>query len=387
MTVAATGGVGAAAPARPLHPDVATGPAGTTRTWRITALVPAHNEAVTIAATIDSLLSQVRPPDRILVIADNCTDATEQIARAAGVDVLATVANTDKKAGGLNQALGRLLPESTDQDLFLVMDADTVLSASFLAAAEQAFTAEPGLGAVGGLFFGDAGAGLLGLFQRNEYFRYQRDIRYKGGAPMVLTGTASLFAGRAMRDVAGARGIDLPGTPGQVYDTLALTEDNELTVALKSRGWALTSPQACGAVTEVMPDWRSLWRQRERWQRGALENLRNYGWTPVTRKYWLQQAGMTYGLIALWSFFALFVLLLLSASSWGMSFFWVFITGIFVTERVATVWGRGWRARIVAALLIPEIVYDTFIQAVFAKALFDFLRQRDADWNYVPRES
>ena len=61
------------------------------------------------------------------------------------------------------------------------------------------------------------------------------------------------------------------------------------------------------------------------------------------------------------------------------------ITDVFVLERVSTVWERGWRARLVAAALFPEIAYDTFIQVVFAKSLIDFLLRRDADWNYVPR--
>jgi poly-beta-1,6-N-acetyl-D-glucosamine synthase len=352
---------------------------------RITVLVPAHNEAVTIAATLSSLNAQSRRPDRVVVIADNCTDETVAIATATGVDVQETVANTDKKAGGLNQALARILPTCRKSDLIMVMDADTVLSGQFLALAEDAFAADPGLGAVGGLFYGDDGAGLIGRFQRNEYHRYQRDTVLKGGTPMVLTGTASLFRAEALREVANARGETIPGPSGLVYDTLALTEDNELTIALKTLGWSMTSPAGCTVVTEVMPDWSSLWRQRERWMRGALENLRNYGWTPVTRKYWLQQAGMTYGVIALWSFVILLLLTLLSGPVLGWSGFWIMITAIFIMERVVTVWRRGLAARITALMLFPEIMYDTFIQAVFLKSSIDFMMGRDADWNHVPR--
>lgn len=185
------------------------------QTRRMTVLVPAHNEAVTIGDTIASLHAQTRAPERILVIADNCTDATADIARSAGVEVLVTVGNTDKKAGGLNQALALLLPDSQDNDLFLVIDADTQVGPSFLAAAEQAFRDDPSLGAVGGLFFGAQGAGLLGRFQRNEYHRYQRHTLYKGGHPMVLTGTASVFSAPALRSVAEARGTGLPGTRGR----------------------------------------------------------------------------------------------------------------------------------------------------------------------------
>jgi cellulose synthase/poly-beta-1,6-N-acetylglucosamine synthase-like glycosyltransferase len=353
----------------------------------ITVLVPAHNEEVTIAATLASLAAQFRAPDRVVVIADNCTDRTVAIARAAGADVLETVHNRDKKAGGLNQAFARLLPAMAPDDLVLVMDADTTLSGGFLRAAEAALAADVRLGAVGGLFYGDPGGGLVGEFQRNEYHRYQRETVLKGGRPMVLTGTASLFRAAALRAVAQHRGTLLPGRQGQVYDTLALTEDNELTIALKTLGWPSVAPQECTVSTEVMPDWRALWRQRERWQRGALENLRVYGWTPVTRQYWRQQFGLAYGLIALWSFLALMVLTVLASAAYAWSPFWAAITLVFVVERVSTVWQRGPRARLLAALLVPEIVYDTFLQLVFVKTLGDFALRRGTDWNYVPREA
>ena len=44
-------------------------------------------------------------PGRIVVVADNCTDDTAEIARQHGCEVFTTVSNTDKKAGALNQAL------------------------------------------------------------------------------------------------------------------------------------------------------------------------------------------------------------------------------------------------------------------------------------------
>jgi cellulose synthase/poly-beta-1,6-N-acetylglucosamine synthase-like glycosyltransferase len=51
---------------------------------RLTALVPAHNEALTIAAALNSLHGQTRPPDNIVVVADNCTDRTAEIVRQHG---------------------------------------------------------------------------------------------------------------------------------------------------------------------------------------------------------------------------------------------------------------------------------------------------------------
>ena len=51
-------------------------------------LVPAHNEAAGIAITLASILRQLTPEDRLLVVADNCDDHTAAIARAAGASVI-----------------------------------------------------------------------------------------------------------------------------------------------------------------------------------------------------------------------------------------------------------------------------------------------------------
>ncbi|MCC3445373.1 MAG: glycosyltransferase, partial [Microcoleus sp. PH2017_03_ELD_O_A] len=48
---------------------------------KVAVLIPAYNEAAGIAATISTILPQLTPQDRLLVIADNCTDATAEIAR------------------------------------------------------------------------------------------------------------------------------------------------------------------------------------------------------------------------------------------------------------------------------------------------------------------
>src|SRR5262249_27191258 len=96
---------------------------GAVTSGRVLVLVPAHNEQDCIAGTLRSLHSQSRRPDRIVVVADNCTDDTATIATEHGAEVFPTVGNRHKKAGALNQALDRLLPSLDSTDAVLVMDA------------------------------------------------------------------------------------------------------------------------------------------------------------------------------------------------------------------------------------------------------------------------
>ncbi|SDS98187.1 glycosyltransferase family 2 protein [Microterricola viridarii] len=353
----------------------------------ITVLIPAHNEEASLPDTLDSLFSQSPPPDRVIVVADNCTDGTERVAAARGVEVFRSVGNAHKKAGALNQALAVLLPDQGDNDVVMIMDADTQLDGGFLAAAASRFASDRALMAVGGLFYGEPGHGLIGQFQRNEYIRYSRELKRRRGRVFVLTGTASLFRAVGLRAVASGRGTSLPGIPGDVYDTAALTEDNELTIALKSLGGLITSPSECTVVTELMPTWRTLWNQRLRWQRGALENLGAYGVKPQTVRYWAQQLGIGYGVIALFGYLSLLLVMALSLDTWVWFPFWLGIGAVFTLERVVTVWKGGWRARLLAVLLIPELCFDMFLNCVYVKGILDSAIGRRAAWTHLQHEA
>jgi poly-beta-1,6-N-acetyl-D-glucosamine synthase len=267
------------------------GPAG------LTAIIPAHNEAGSIAGTIRSLSQQTRPPGRIVVVCDNCTDDTADIATLAGAEVFFTVGNQAKKAGALNQALAETLPYLADDDHVLVMDADSHLNPGWLQAATAALTSNDRAGAICGVFLGEPGGGLVGQLQRNEYIRYARQVGRRRQVP-VLSGTGTLFRASSLRAVAKDRGHLLPGPAGQYYSEDSITEDDEITLALKTLGRRCLAVQGCETVTELMPTWTALWTQRIRWQKGALNDLRRYGLTAVTSLYWIRQAIIYFSLFA-----------------------------------------------------------------------------------------
>jgi cellulose synthase/poly-beta-1,6-N-acetylglucosamine synthase-like glycosyltransferase len=54
----------------------------------VAILVPAHNESTGILKTLNDIDTQLRPGDRVLVVADNCVDDTAPIAAAAGAEVI-----------------------------------------------------------------------------------------------------------------------------------------------------------------------------------------------------------------------------------------------------------------------------------------------------------
>jgi cellulose synthase/poly-beta-1,6-N-acetylglucosamine synthase-like glycosyltransferase len=86
-------------------------------------LVPAHNEEDVLDETLTSLLGQVPEASCIVVVADNCTDRTTEIARSYGVEVLERV---DEQLRGKGYALdcGIRHLQNNPPDVLIVMDAD-----------------------------------------------------------------------------------------------------------------------------------------------------------------------------------------------------------------------------------------------------------------------
>jgi GT2 family glycosyltransferase len=106
----------------------------TARTLRFRFLVPAHNEMQGIASTVESLLAVTWPRTQfeVVVVADNCSDDTAAVARAAGASVLERH-NTELRGKGYALELGfDTILEKTDADAVVVVDADTIVSTNVL---------------------------------------------------------------------------------------------------------------------------------------------------------------------------------------------------------------------------------------------------------------
>lgn len=106
-------------------------------------LVPAHNEELLIGTTLSSLALLDYPADlhNVHIIADNCTDRTVEIARAAGAHVLERT-DTEKRGKGyaLAWAFDKLMHGDTHYDAYIVLDADAVVDRGFLTALARGLT-------------------------------------------------------------------------------------------------------------------------------------------------------------------------------------------------------------------------------------------------------
>lgn len=231
------------------------------RPRRIAVLIPAHDEETTIAGTLRSIAAQLSPDDRLLVVADNCSDQTEKIARDEGADV---IARQDRELRGKGYALdyGVRHLEKDPPDALIIIDADCLVESGAIAvlAATAAASGRP----VQALYRMHAPEGA-GLKTRIAGFAWliRNHVRPLGlhrmGLPCQLMGTGMAFPWACIRTAPLATGH--------------IVEDLKLGLELAMRG---CPPLFCtqAAVTSSFPtSIEAVRSQRTRWEHGHLRTI------------------------------------------------------------------------------------------------------------------
>ncbi len=326
---------------------------------RVLVLVPAHNEAETIGHTLHALLAQSRPADRIVVIADNCTDATAQVARRyRGVTVMETVDNSDKKVGALIQGWRRY---QAGYDFIAGVDADTILDDRCLEQLESGLLAEPTAGGIMAKYTFDqrlgasAGARMLIRMQRFEFASWTMDA-LRRRKTYVLGGQASLFRADALRAVALQSPTQAPWNPA------TMVEDMQLTGDLRAMRYSTPVSSEARAYAGPMLTVRSLWHQRRKWDQGMVQLLTTTGLSRWTTTLWRQQLSLlSNGLTRLLFAFMLTAALMVHQFVW--SWVWAIppvLAALLNLRQSLTVPNRTAADVVAAATLLPVELYLIF---------------------------
>jgi cellulose synthase/poly-beta-1,6-N-acetylglucosamine synthase-like glycosyltransferase len=230
------------------------------RPFRLAVLMPAHDEELGIAATVGALLGELRPGDRLLVVADNCSDRTAELARAAGAEV---VERRDAERRGKGHALsyGAKVLDQDPPDAVIVMDADCRVEQGTLRhLAAAALAANRPMQAVY-LMHAPARGGLSGISA--FAFLVRNLVRPTGldrlGMPCQLTGTGMAFPWPIFRDA--------PATEGHLVEDLMLGHE----LALEGSAPALCRDVLVGS--ELPTGEEASLKQRRRWEHGQLAIL------------------------------------------------------------------------------------------------------------------
>lgn len=232
---------------------------------RLAVLVPAHDEAAGIEATLSSIRSQLKPADRLLVVADNCTDATADVARRCGAEVIERH-QTDLRGKGYALDFGLRHLTADPPPVLVIVDADCTLGEDCLRHLAEACvrTARP----VQALDLMNAPPGApLRLRLAAFTWRIKNWLRPLGalrlGAPCPLMGTGMAFPWRLISQANLASGH--------------LVEDMKLGMDLAREGYPpLFVPEA--RVDSVFPlSNEAAQAQRSRWEHGHLSTLLSDG--------------------------------------------------------------------------------------------------------------
>jgi cellulose synthase/poly-beta-1,6-N-acetylglucosamine synthase-like glycosyltransferase len=338
----------------------------------LAVLIPAHNEQQAIAATVQAVAAQLEASDRLIVIADNCSDQTSQQAQQAGAEVWT---RQDEQLRGKGYAIRFALQRLHSQppDVVVCIDADCLpatgcidtiarLAAQSQRPVQAAYLMHaPEEGQVQAL----SAVSSLAVLVKN-YVRPRGLQRL--GLPCLLTGSGMAFPWRRLTQVP--------------HPDADLVEDMRYAVDLAIAG-AAPLPAMEVVVRSVLPSHKGAFlSQRKRWEHGHLATI--VAECPRLLGAWLRSGrpgllalaldtavpplSLLLLVLGLASFFAAGVSLLF-ASWWPLSVALAPLVAVAVA--LAAVWSHFGRETLPAAQLreIPRYVatklplYGTFVTA------------------------
>ena len=235
------------------------------RRLRFDVIVPAHNEAAVIEGVVASLRTLDWPADgfRVLVIADNCTDSTAVLARAAGAEVLE---RHDTERRGKGYALAFAFQASQAHGwayAVVVVDADTEVSLNLL----EAFATRI-----------ENGAAVI----QAHYRVLNSQASWRTRLMAIAMASFHRVRSRArerLRLSCGIRGNGWCITHRLLrqapYRAFSLTEDIEYGIDLGLAGYRVRYADEANVAAMMVSGEQAARTQRQRWEGGRLQLIRS----------------------------------------------------------------------------------------------------------------
>jgi cellulose synthase/poly-beta-1,6-N-acetylglucosamine synthase-like glycosyltransferase len=347
----------------------------------IAVLVPAHNEASVIASTLRTIAVQVAEGDRMLVVADNCTDDTAKIALEAGAEVVQRC-DFDRRGKGYALDFGVRHLERNPPEAVLVIDADCTVAPGTVERLAR-LCIETGRPVQGlDLMVAPSGAGLRTRVMEFAWL-VRNQVRALGfhrlGLPCQLMGTGMAFPWPVIRAAAFASGH--------------IVEDLQLGIDLTRAGRPpLFCPEA--RVTSYFARTPAgIAAQRTRWEHGHLGMI--LGTAP--RLLLEARRGRDWNLLALsldlsvppLAFLTLLVLMVFAASTvcamYSMSRLPLSLASVslmLLGSSVLLSWGRYGRQ----VLSLAELAFGPMYALSKIPLYLRFLVRRQSEWVRATRD-
>jgi poly-beta-1,6-N-acetyl-D-glucosamine synthase len=224
----------------------------------VTVIVPAYNEAGSVADTIRSLQTQTERPFEIIVVDDCSTDGTGDVARALGVKVVRAPRNTGSKAGAQTFGLRHVRTPLT-----VAIDADTVLAPDALERLLPAFE-HPQVAAACGFV---VPRHVRSVWERGRYieylfaFTFYKRLQEYYGKPLISSGCFSMYRTAMLQEHGG-------------WSDRTMAEDMDLTWSLYQGGQAVRFVPDAVCYPIEPRTFTLLGKQLRRWSHGFVQNVR-----------------------------------------------------------------------------------------------------------------
>jgi len=238
----------------------------------LTIVVPVYNEEDTIAATLDALLNNGYPEEKleILVVNDESTDDTIKIVNKymkKYKQITFFSKSNSGKADSVNQAIKKAKYEFVG-----VVDADSYPEKGALREIMKYFADEK-VGAVTGAALVKNKNTLLEKCQAMEYvlIAWTRKTLDALHSVFVTPGSLSVYRKKALEDIGGG------------FDKNIMTEDIEIAWNLLRHKWKTRMATRAKVFTTAPTKFLAWYRQRIRWNVGGFQTLTKH-WSALGKK-------------------------------------------------------------------------------------------------------
>ncbi len=358
-------------------------PAPTTQTIPQTAiLVPAHNEAAGIYPVLRDLLPQLTDRDRLIVIADNCTDDTAAIARSTGATVIERQ-NTEQRGKGYALNYGMDYLATDPPDVVTIVDADCLIQSGSLA--QIAALAMAQQRPIQALYLLEQPADPKPRDAVSAFaFKMKNLVRPKGlhrlGFGCLLTGTGMAFPWQSLRNAKLASGN--------------IVEDMQLGIDLTIAGQPPCFCETASVIGLLPQQDTAATSQRTRWEHGHLQTLLTQ--VPMLLKQAIVKQRLDLAVLALDLAvppLSLLVMLWLGVTaiacgvavltSLWMPVVLLAIEGLILLTAILAAWAKFCRAELPAGTLIAIPLYMLWKIPLYLK----FLIRPQTKWVRTDRDS
>ncbi len=227
-------------------------------------LICARNEANVIGGLIDSLKNQNYNKDLydIIVLTNNCTDNTAEVAIKHGAKVVNVTAEVHSKGDVLNWVRDQFV--DLDYDAYVIFDADNIADENFLREMNKVYcnghlvsqglrdSKNPTVNWITSSYT------LFYCFQNYFYNKSRRNL----GKSAVINGTGFMVDKKFFEEH---------------FDAHTLTEDGEFSAVSVLNGQMVYFAEKAITYDEHVITFAASWTQRKRWSKGYMQCLRRYG--------------------------------------------------------------------------------------------------------------